>query len=336
MASHSAWLRLFIGIILASLLCSCNSNGSYEEDSEIEGTGIHSNGVIDGFGSVILNDTHFNTDYTQVFINGEPAEVADLKLGYYVEVEGSKSNRNNLGEADVITYYDKVLGKINRAPFVENGVDYMEILGQKVQLDATTLYENTTFATLQVFDIVAVSGFDIDNNTVFATRIEKKPDGHPIVVEGVVDYYYPTEDMLLLENYHYLLKNATVIGDRSQLSQGAYVRIIATYTLGSRTLNAQKVTISEPFYLKPDLRYELEGLVQQRVSPHHFAVSNIDIDATQAEFIDSNPDQLNEDSWVLVSGYADSQGQFIAETLRIYPDKGFVPAEVKIQNDSLE
>lgn len=321
-AINFRWLPALF-FILASLV-SCSSG--YEEDGEIDGTGIQAQGVIDGFGSVIMNDVHYNTDNAEVFINGEPASVEALELGYYIELAGTKDVDGESGVADTVLYHDKVVGKINKAPFNENGKTYIEILGQLVELDESTLYVGTSLNTLAEFDIVAVSGFDVANDVVFATRIEKKPTGYPVVVEGLVGRYFSHQDLLFVEDFFYMLSDAEVLGERSELIPGSFVRIVATYTLNERYLRATKITVTENKQLEEGVRVELEGIAQRIVSPRHFTIGNVDVDASSATYSNGTPEQLIEDSWVLVKGAANSEGTLLADEVVIYPNKGFTPA----------
>ncbi|MAZ66244.1 MAG: hypothetical protein CMF25_03970 [Kangiellaceae bacterium] len=317
-AINFRWLPALF-FILASLV-SCSSG--YEEDGEIDGTGIQAQGVIDGFGSVIMNDVHYNTDNAEVFINGELASVEALELGYYIELAGTKDADGESGVADTVLYHDKVVGKISRAPFTDNEKTYIEILGQRVELDESTLYVGTSLDTLARFDIVAVSGFDIASDAVFATRVEKKPTGYPVVVEGVVESYAASIDRLRVEGFSYYLTEAEVLGERTALVPGAFVRIIATYIQNESFLRATKITVTENKQLEEGVRVELEGIAQRIVSPRHFTIGNVDVDASSATYSNGTPEQLIEDSWVLVKGAANSEGTLLADEVVILPQQG--------------
>lgn len=57
----------------------------------IGGTGFSSTGTIDGTGSIFVNGVRYDIDDAEIFVNGEPATEADLKLGMVVVVAGTDS-----------------------------------------------------------------------------------------------------------------------------------------------------------------------------------------------------------------------------------------------------
>lgn len=146
------------------------------------GTGI-SSGTVTGFGSVFVNSVEFDTTNSSVTLDGTsgPDETADphrgLKVGMVVKVDGEFSDDDIHGSAMEIEYKDNLEGPIDSITPIGAMSKRMVVLGQTVILDINqTHFENTTFDTLAVGNVIEVSGLlDVDGN-IQATYVEKKAD----------------------------------------------------------------------------------------------------------------------------------------------------------------
>ena len=136
MIRRADWRRL-TGILCAIVLGSCGGGGHY---AGIDGSGAKPElsvvGPINGFGSVIVNGVHYNTDNAKVLVRGEPADEIDLNVGDYVTVVGGI---NKAGEAVAyeVHYQPRVTGEVQSVDLERN---QFSVLGQRVQLLADTIY----------------------------------------------------------------------------------------------------------------------------------------------------------------------------------------------------
>src|SRR5690606_34955909 len=127
-------------------------------------------GPINGFGSVIVNGVHYNTDHAKVLVRGEPADEIDLNVGDYVTVVGGT---NAAGEsiAYEVHYQPRVTGEVQSVDVERNR---FSVLGQTVQLLADTVYSSEimprNIRAISPGQRVSVSGPLDADNIIQATR----------------------------------------------------------------------------------------------------------------------------------------------------------------------
>ena len=111
--NHANWFKCASSLLIATLLVSCGGG-----ISGIDGSGskpvteVSVSEPINGFGSVILNGVHYDTDNAKVFIRGELTDEFELEVGDFVTLVGSLVDENN-GVASEIHYQPKVTGSID-------------------------------------------------------------------------------------------------------------------------------------------------------------------------------------------------------------------------------
>ena len=154
-AGRIRWLRTWVPLFLLSFLSlSCGIGGTDFAGGGTGGTGI-STGAVSGFGSVVVNGVHYNTNAkTKKISNGEDNSAMidqDLfRVGMVVTVRYSPGNN----DAQEIEFRNNLQGPISSISSWDNT---FEILGLTVVVDNGAL-----FATLNRNDVVEVSGF-VDN-----------------------------------------------------------------------------------------------------------------------------------------------------------------------------
>jgi len=173
-----AALPAFSLLALAFLaLSSCGSSVGDLAGGGTGGTGI-STGVITGFGSVIMNGAHFQTDnavapgfQTKKIIKGKEdtshASDQDLfSVGMVVTIRHSPNDKN----AMEIEYEPNLEGPIESK---DPDASIIVVLGQNVILDNAAF-----FASLGQDNVVEVSGFVDNTGRIRATYVEvKRPTG---------------------------------------------------------------------------------------------------------------------------------------------------------------
>jgi hypothetical protein len=160
------------GVLLAALALTVSlSCGDPNAGGGVGGTGI-SYGTIQKFGSVFVNGVEFNTDNTEITVNGNPAGQADLAIGMVVTVRGTINSGGTKGTADTINYDSNLEGPVD---FIDAGNGFLVVAGQNVTVDADTAFDDIPsgdLTGLSVGNIVEVSGFVDGLGTVRATRIK--------------------------------------------------------------------------------------------------------------------------------------------------------------------
>ncbi|MCR9276986.1 MAG: DUF5666 domain-containing protein [Pseudomonadaceae bacterium] len=129
------------------------------------GTGL-ARGSITGFGSVYINGKRFDTDNAEFIVDGRAATQDDLSVGMIVNVSGNLDD----GVASVVRFDEDVKGPVD-----DIGTDRLTVFGQTVLIGATTVFDdNLSLASLQVGDVLEVSGLRDAADNLVASFLERK------------------------------------------------------------------------------------------------------------------------------------------------------------------
>jgi len=148
----------------------------------ISGSGLSSSGTIDGFGSIFVNGVEFETDEAEIIIEGEQGGEDDLGIGMVVLVKGTVNDDGTTGTAERVIFDDEVEGPVTA---IQPG--QIDVIVERIG----TVFEDVTFDSLAVDDVLEVSGFPEGGNNLRATRVEKKstfvPGQTEVEVKGQVE-----------------------------------------------------------------------------------------------------------------------------------------------------
>jgi hypothetical protein len=173
------------GLLIALLSLSILSCGSEViVSSGITGTGIVV-GTISGFGSIIVNGTHYNIDNADIDANGvifsnlsQAEQQQVLAVGMVVRLKAT-DNGDGTGDAESVVYDASIKGPVLADPVPQTDPNQKEllVLGQTVEISAlTTQFVNTSFSMIARNDVVEISGFINQAGNIKATLV-KKEDG---------------------------------------------------------------------------------------------------------------------------------------------------------------
>jgi hypothetical protein len=185
--------RFLIGVLLLTMasfsFSSCGGTGIDLAGGGTSGTGV-STGAISGFGSVVMNGVHYLTDgdvapdfITHKFSHGvDNTSMRDsdlFRVGMVVIIHHGANDNN----AQQIDYQDNLQGPIAAK---NSGADNtLTVLGQTVVVG-----DAAVFASLDLNEIVQVSGFVDSAGRIRATYIERNTQSHhhggEIEVKGFV------------------------------------------------------------------------------------------------------------------------------------------------------
>jgi hypothetical protein len=228
-----------IGTLTALAVISCGGGGGGNTAGGIGGTGV-SAGPITGYGSIIVNGTHYDVSNTTVSIENETDnDDTDLLPGMVVTVHATQDSSGNWS-ADSVVYKDNLEGPVSAVDTVNNT---LTVLGQTIIVDANTFFEldgdpdvdehnadnfttdpppqgTANLASIIPGDMVEISGEVNATGEILATRVEVKR----LVSAGAC-----TDDDDQLE----------VKGTVSSLDENAQ-----TFMVGSLTINYSAETVS--------------------------------------------------------------------------------------------
>lgn len=172
--------RFLAGLASALILGACGGGGGIGGTGGGGGGGIGGTGVaygtITGFGSVWVNGVRYETPAGTVFrLDDSAVSQSDLKVGMVARVEGSGTT------ASTVVVDSALKGRVEAV-----AGDVFTVMGQTVQTDATTTFDNGIRPA--VGEWVEVHGLPQQAGVVAANYIERKttPASPPFVATGFV------------------------------------------------------------------------------------------------------------------------------------------------------
>jgi hypothetical protein len=199
-----------IWVAILTLLAACNGGGEPSQDDltsnpqtpsvtdprdatgAIEGGGRLAGVVseIDADGHVSVGKVRFTTGAAKVYVDGESASVASLRVGDVVSVTGTVDLDTQTGSATAISADAVIVAAIDTVDPTADSLGTLTMLGQEIQIDENTVFggdvQPPELSSLQPGDIIRLSGLYKDVGVIAATRIDRAVSNY--VVAGVVTH----------------------------------------------------------------------------------------------------------------------------------------------------
>ena len=249
------------------------------------GTGSFSIGAITGFGSIIVNGVRFDDSKATITDDdGAVRSSGDLKLGMVVAVTGSTvvvGATGSTASASSITF-----GSELRGPIDSIGSQSLVVLGQTVQISASTIFDNSIaggLAGLAVGQVVEVHGFvDPATDQISATRIERTGNAANLKLQGQVQSLNTTARTFAIGGVTISYAGIATAA-LPALANGLVVRVrlAATPPTGTRTATSIKTAARQ---VEDHQEAEVEGSVTAFTSNSVFSVNGVAVDASKAAF----------------------------------------------------
>lgn len=323
---------LTAALLSASLAVSCGggSSGSGATDTTASSSRV---GTVTGFGSVFINGIEYETDGASITVDGQSVSESELEVGMVVHVEGSDDGSS--GHATSISNDDELEGLV-----ISNNVDAtsqtgsMNIMGQSVNISATTIFESKVTGVSQPSDVVVgniveVNGYSDGSGNIFATRLEVKSAdlatylvSHPegIEVKGIVG----TIDSMAMTfplggiTVNYAAADIDVSGG---LQEGQYVEVKSTAGLnGSGELVASKIELEGNGEMghhgEDNDEFEIKGTITADYADGMFMIDGTTVIVTaDTELENLTTAQLVVGTLVEVEGHFNADGNLVAEEI---------------------
>ncbi len=300
---------LSVAVCLAGTLlvtaCGGSSSSAKENGKQV------TRGVIDGFGSVIVNGVHFNSDRTQFTVDDRAGIQADLRVGQVVTIVGNHNGAE--GVAAEIIYDVSVEGTVTA---VDSASGTLTVLGQTVVTDAMTIFEGLDLATLTVGQRVEVSGYSAGEGRIIASFIAADDaDQSPEELTGVVAGLDSSAQTFLIGSQ--LISYASVATldlDGATLSDGMLVEVEGT--LDGDLLVASEIEAEDSDF-EEDTELEMSGVVTAVDADNNQFVLNgmtVRFDS-ETEFDDGDQSALQAGVMVEVEGVVGTDGVLLAEDI---------------------
>ncbi len=246
-------------------------------------------GTIDGFGSIFVNGVEFETTAAEIILDGEVATEDDLSVGMVVTVQGSINDDRITGSADVVIFDNELKGPIENIVVDPSGeFATITVLGIDVIVErVATVFENTTFGTLAVGDVVEISGFPEGVADLRATYVEKEEDfvegQSEIEITGTASNV--TDSSFSLNSFTVIYTGADLTEvTNAQLTEGMLVEVEGT--LSGTEITATKIETEDRLEDKfeDDDEFKVQGTIRNYVSDSNFEVNGVKVDASNAIF----------------------------------------------------
>lgn len=308
---NTRWL--LAGWVISASLFGCGGGGFAGIDGSGAKPELSATGPINGFGSVIVNGVHYNTDNARVLVRGELAEEVDLNVGDYVTVVGG-TNEKGEAVAYEVYYQPRVTGEIQ---WVDQERSRFGVLGQVIQLQEDTIYDSAlvprNIDALEIGMRVSVSGPMDADYQVRATRVsldespfyellglveELDPYTRRFVVNGQAVSYSPTQAASGLANSKLVVVRGELDGD---------------------LLVANEISFTQDYrQLRGIAAVELSGFVKNLQAEGRFNLDSVPVMVNSAtRYLGGVKSDLNNNFKVRVVGALDASDVLVATELEL-------------------
>ena len=336
--NHTKQITALITAVLALTFAGCGGSGSDSPAAAVPPpttTDIVSVGTISGFGSVIANGVRYDTASCTVTVDDAPGTLSDLRIGMVVSIHGTVDDTSGAASASNIRFVDDAEGIIASIDRVNNS---FVVLGRTVLVDEMTVFDNATFDTLEVGNLVQVSGLWRTQERVQATHIERKANAHAagmeIEVKGEINGLNTSLQRFNIGAQPCDYSAAKLERGCEALADGLYVEVSSNSSLINGDLLVDRIKARDrdqdrARLCDSDCDFDLEGYVTRFASPTDFDVDDFAVSTTDSTvYVHGTVDNLVIDAKVAVEGTLDANGLLVAETIVFR-----LPSLVQIESD---
>lgn len=283
------------------------------------GTGI-SIGPVTGFGSIVVDDVHYNIDGITPFIE----DATELKLGMVVRVTGDAVASGGTVMASSVSTAAELRGAVGE---IDATMQTFEVLGIAVSTDSATIYDGfISLKTLGVGQFVQVNGLPLKGGGLRATRIEKIAAPSELITTGPIENLNTSTKTFRIGASTVNFDSTIFEGmTRSELADGIVVRVRGKLSgnvlIATRTQRWQ-APVAEGTLLS------FAGVIGGYTSlSSTFNVSDIVVNASAAAVTGGNPNRVGNGVKVDVEGtFVNGVLQATKLKIRHVPGAGDLPS----------
>ncbi len=324
------WLgRIFLLCVLAMVVVLSACETDVSQTAGIDRGGIQGGAVgsVSGFGSVIVNGVHYETEGAVINVNGGPATEGDLRVGYVVVIQANIPPDGSGVQATTIDFSHDVIGPLSAVDVVQNN---SIVLGQRITMNDSTAYgpgispaSADGLALLPAGQVLRVSGFVGVDGEILATRIELGPNAAELEVTGIVLSLDTATGKFEIGGLVIDYSNASIEGFAGGVpALGDRVEVSGSQLGMAGELVATEVKLKEPGSgFEEDDQLEIEGLVTVLMSVNSFSVSGIPVMTNAVtKYSGGDASMLGLNVRVEVEGRLNSGGVLVAEEVEFRRD----------------
>jgi fructose-specific phosphotransferase system component IIB len=282
---------------------------------------IASYGTVTAFGSVAVNGVHYDTSQARFVIDGDTGTQADLRIGDVVLVNGTLDSGGTTGVATTVWFDHNVEGPVTSIDLVGKTV---VVLGQLVRVSADTSFDAgiqpAALSGLAVGDVVEVSGLVQGDDSINATRIERRPGGGgEYEVTGVVVGTQVGLHTFFLGAISVNYSVAVVSGVAGGVvANGQHVRVKGTFGAQGVLVASRVDYLSNALGGESGERREVEGLITRFASATDFSLGLLTVTTTaQTSYEGGTAADLGLNVKVEVEGTLGASGKLAATKIEV-------------------
>lgn len=310
---------LAVPAAVAILVAACGGGGGNSADPPAT-TGTSQTtivrGMISGFGSVIVNGVHYESDSARVSLEGKPGTVTELKVGQIVTIQAEKDAQSH-EHATTIDEGRLIQGAVQA---VDLAAGTLTVEGQVIVVDNDTSFDESipgrSLAGIAVGNRVEIHGFASTSGAAHATRIEMADAGdNEIEVTGPLSALDTTARRFTIGTRVVDYTTATLENfGAAGPANGDIVEAQGTTLLADGALKATKVQKEDgQFNGRNGDEGELEGLVTRFVSATNLDIAGQPVTTSASTvFVGGTAADLTLDVMVEVEGVLDANGTLVA------------------------
>ena len=296
---------LLAALFVALTMAACGGGGSDTASPNAAAPGAAptdtlSQGVITGFGSIIVNGVRYDDSAAVISDEDDEENPArgrnDLKLGMVVTVSGVSGT--GTGSASAIAFGSVLKGpvqSINGGTVTATvsaaaGTQTLVILGQTVVVGTRALFDPLSlpggFADIRKGDALEVHGhLDVTANKLIATRINREANASVYKITGNVSSLSASSRSFKIGSE--VISYAAIDPDklRLNLANGVTVKVqLSTVQTTPAVWNATRIKPASRKAMENRSKVEIEGLIDAFTSVSQFSVNGVPVDARNAVF----------------------------------------------------
>lgn len=310
--------RLLSVLVLSAGLVACGS-GSSDKTANANDSALVTQGMITGFGSVIVNGVHYDVSDASIVVDDKSLVESELDVGQMVRIIGSLDKEGHKGKARSLVGETQLRGPIGS---IDLTTGVIVALGQTILINDDTFYKDgLTADQLKVGDIIRVSSFTNDEGKLVATRIDLKLDdsGNNLQVSGAVSVLdtvamtFKINDLTVdyskanLANLSKPLENGTLVNLRGSLADGVFVAVG----------NLQKSCFGFSGEKGLPDRVVVSGLVAELVANTSFVIGDTKVLlSADTQFEHGTVTDLLDGVSIKVSGKLDAENNLVASKIK--------------------
>jgi hypothetical protein len=306
--------QLAVGLCAVALLVvtACGGGGGSVSGTPLQGGTAApltmSQGVITGFGSVIVNGVRWDDSSASVADdNGVSHASSDLKLGMTVSIDGGNVDAaSGSGKAQAIRFGAEMLGPVG---MVDAAGSTFTLLGQTITVNASTVFDANIaggLAGLSGGQVVEVHGlFDVTSNSTVATRVQLNSSATEYRLRGSAAAVDTVAKTFMIGDQLISYASATEVAPGLANGVQVKVRLQTAQVAGVWQANAVRLIKRSQ---EDRQAANVEGAVTQFTSATSFQVDGLQVDAATALFVDGQ-------AGVVLGAHVEVQGAIVNSVL---------------------